>query len=401
MSPFDPHELPARWRARFPQAQRCVYLMTNSMGAMPDTVPAALAEYARTWAEKGALAWFSDFLPRLRATGDHVGRIIGAPPGHVMIQQNVSTLYATLLSALDFPHGTANGTFAPADAARRDKIVYTDRSFPTIHHVSERAAAGARCVVVRSPDGMDVPTELVLEAIDEETRLVTLDHVFFGSSAMMDVPAIVRHAHERGALVCVDVYQSVGAVPIDVRAWDADFVVGGSHKFLCGGTGAGFLYVRGDHLARLEPRVTGWLSSENALDMEFRSIRYREGIERWTGGAPSVAPLYVAPCGYDVILAIGVERIRAHHLALGRRAIERAGELGLRVTSPREDARRGACVHVDFEGIERVAAALPERGILCHYRRSYGGFRIAPHFYNTIEDIDALFDAIAELRAVP
>jgi kynureninase len=378
-------DLPTRFRPRFPITSRCVYLMTNSMGAMPDTVPAALMEYARIWSEKGALAWFSDFLPKLRSTADHLGRIIGAPPGRVMIQQNVSTLYATLLSALDF-------------SGRRNKIVYTNKSFPTIHHVSERAAPGAEIVVVPSPDGIDVPAERILEAIDERTRLVTLDHVFFGSGAMVDVAPIVRRAHDVGALVCVDIYQSVGAVPIDVAAWDCDFALGGSHKYLCGGTGACFLYVRGDHIGRLEPRITGWLSHEGGLDMKFESLRYREGIERFTGGAPSIAPLYVAPCGYELVLEASVEAIRRHLLALGRRAIERADALGLRVNSPRDDARRGGSVHVDFSGIERVAAQLPLRGVHCHYRPAYGGFRVAPHFYNTIEEIDLLFDMIGDLR---
>jgi kynureninase len=377
-------DLAARWRPRFPLVERCTYLMTNSMAAMPDTVPAALAEYARKWDEKGALAWF-EWVPRVKEVGDMVGRIIGAPPGHVMIQQNVSTLYATLLSALDF-------------GGRRNKIVYTQKSFPTIHHVSERAAPGARVCAVASPDGVEVPLEDVLAAIDEETRLVTVDHVFFGSGALNDVAAIVRRAHEVGALVCADVYQSAGAVPIDVRAWDVDFALGGSHKYLCGGSGAGFLYVRDDHLRVLEPRVTGWLSHADPFSMRFESIRYREGIERWMGGAPSVAPLYVAPCGYEIIAEIGVEAIRAHQLALGRRAIAWADRLGFAVRSPRDEARRGGSVHVDFAGAEKVAEALYGRGVYVHYRPAYNGFRIAPHFYNTPEDIDRLFEAIVALR---
>ena len=376
-----------RWRGRFPQVGRCVYLMTNSMAAMPDSVPAALAEYARAWGEKGALAWF-EWVPRVTRVGDHVGRLIGAPPGHVMIQQNVSTLYATLLSALDF-------------GKIRNKIVYTTKSFPTIHHVSERAAPGARCVAVPSADGVEVPLEAVLAAIDEETRLVTIDHVFFGSGAQNDVAAITRRAHAVGALVCVDVYQSVGAVPIDVLAWDADFVVGGSHKYLCGGSGAGFLYVRDDHLKTLEPRITGWLSHADAFGMQFESIRYRAGIERWMGGAPSVAPLYVAPCGYAIVEEIGVAAIRAHQLALGARAIAWADEMGFEVRSPRDERRRGGSIHVDFPGSGKVAEALAAKGVLVHHRPAYNGFRIAPHFYNNVEDIDALFRAIAEVRKAP
>lgn len=377
-------DLASRWRHRFPQVERCVYLMTNSMAAMPDTVPAALADYVRTWTEKGALAWF-EWVPRVVEVGDMVGRVIGAPPRHVMIQQNVSTLYATLLSALEF-------------APPRDAIVYTTKNFPTIHHVSERAARGARVVPVPSRDGITVPTEDLLAAIDERTRLVTIDHVFFGSSAITDVAAVVARAHEVGALVCLDVYQSAGAVPIDVVAMDVDFALGGSHKYLCGGSGAGFIYVRDDHLRTLEPRVTGWLSHADPFSMKFESIRYREGIERWMGGAPSVAPLYVAPCGYDIVGAIGVEAIREHHLALGRHAIARADELGFRVNSPRDDRRRGGSVHVDFDGAEKIAEALYARGIYVHYRPAYGGFRIAPHFYNTIEDIDRMFEAIVALR---
>lgn len=373
------------FRARFPALQRSRYFMTNSLGAMPDTVPAAMAEMSRVWVEKGADAW-EDWVPLSARVADQLGRLMGAPAGSVALHLNTSSLLAQLFSCFDF------------QGSKRNRIVCTQMDFPTLAYLADTwKAYGAELVVVPSHDGIGVRTTDLLKAIDERTALVLTCQVFFGSSYLQDLEPVVRHAHKHGARVCADVYQSIGAVPIDVTKLQVDFAIGGSHKYLCGGTGAGFLYVRPDLLASLEPRVTGWLSHADAFAMRVEPMRWAEGMQRWMGGTPAVAPLYVAPCGYSIIEEIGLAAIRENSLAQTSRLLEHADRLKLEVRSPRSASERGGSVHVRFAGVERAQGWLRERGFQVHYRESYQGLRISPHFYNTLGEIDELMNAIGQL----
>jgi kynureninase len=374
----------ASYRARFPALKQSAYFMTNSLGAMPDTVGAAMQEMMNVWVTEGADAW-EQWVPLAARVADQLGRLIGAPGGSVAMHLNVSSLMAMLLSSFDF-------------TGKRNKIVYTEMDFPTLHYLADTwQAYGARLHCVPSRDGIGVDLEEFLAAIDEETLLVPTCQVFFGSSFKQDIQAITRRAHDVGARVCVDVYQSVGAMPIDVSAWEVDFAVGGSHKYLCGGTGGGFLYVRPDLNSGLTPRVTGWLSHSKAFDMRIEPMEWASGMQRWMGGTPAIAPLYTAPCGYSIIEEIGLERIREESLVHTSRLIEWADRLGFEVRSPRDPAQRGGSVHVRFPGVERAQAELKRRGFRVHYRDAYQGLRVSPHFYNTLEEIDHLMATLGEL----
>jgi kynureninase len=363
------------------------YFMTNSLGAMPNTVGPALQKMMDVWVERGAEAWDSDWVPLTQSVGEQVGRLIGAKSGTVAMHLNVSSLMAQVLSSFDFTK------------SKRNKIVYTEMDFPTLHYLSDTwQKYGARIHVVKSRDGIGIDPADLLAAIDEETLLVPTCQVFFGSSFQQDLAVITRRCHEVGAMIVADLYQSVGAVPIDVTALNLDFAVGGSHKYLCGGTGAGWLYTRPDHMAKMHPAVTGWLSHSNAFAMKIVPMDWAAGPQRYLGGTPSVAPLYVAPCGYSIIEEVTVAKIREESLRHTERLIHWADEYGFEVRSPRNAKSRGGSVHVRFPGIEKAQPKLKEKGFLVHYREAYQGLRISPHFYNTLEEIDSLMKTLSSLR---
>jgi kynureninase len=374
------------YRRYFPMVEKTKYFMTNSLGAMPSTVGPALQEMMKVWVEQGAEAWDHHWVPMMGQVGDQMGRLIGAKPGTVAMHLNVSSLLAMVLSSFDFKK------------SKRNKIVYSSMEFPTLHYLSDTwQKYGARFEVVPSRDGVGVNLEDFLAAIDEETLLVPTCHVFFGSSYKQDLAAITKRCHEVGAMIVADVYQSAGSMPIDVTALNVDFAIGGSHKYLCGGTGAGWLYTRPDHLSHMNPAVTGWLSHPNAFAMKIEPMAWAPGTQRYMGGTPSVAPLYVAPCGYKIIEEIGTKRIREESVKHTERMIHWADEFGLEVRSPRDEKNRGGSVHVRFKGVETASPILKEKGFLVHYREAYQGLRISPHFYNTIDEIDGLMKELGTI----
>jgi len=373
------------YRDLFPGLNKQAYFMTNSLGAMPSTVGPALQEMMQTWSDHGANAW-EKWVPKSEAVANQLGRLIGAKPGTVALHLNVSSIMAMILSSYDFK------------ASKRNKIVYTDMDFPTLHYLADTwQGYGAVLHKVPSRDKIGVDLEEFLAAIDENTLLVPTCQVFFGSSFKQDIAAITKRAHQVGARVIADVYQSVGAMPIDVTAWNVDYAIGGSHKYLCGGSGAGFLYVRPDLVDCVHPRVTGWLSHAQAFEMKCDPMKWADGMQRFMGGTPSVAPMYVAPCGYSIVEEIGLGRIREESIRHTERLIEWADKLGFEVRSPRKVENRGGSVHVRFKGIEKAQALLEKRGFLVHYREAYQGLRISPHFYNTMEEIDSLMNALGEI----
>jgi kynureninase len=371
-------------RSEFPILATSTYLVSNSLGAMPASTRDALNEYADLWAAEGVVAW-NRWLPMVREVGDMLGRIIGAAPGSVMMGQNVTNLVAQVASCFDW-------------SGPRNKVVITEVEFPTVRYFWDaQQALGAEVVEVASPDGLVIPLERLLEAIDERTALVCVSHVVFRSSALLDVEAVIRRAHEVGALVLLDSYQAVGSVPFDVTALGVDMLVGGSVKWLCGGPGAGYLYVRPDLLPRLEPKLAGWFSHQRPFGFEPPPIAYAEGIDRFTGGTPGVPALYTAREGYRYVLDIGVERIRAGSMRQTQLIVDRALAMGFTVNSPVRADERGGHVTVDFPGAEAVSRELIARRFIIDYRPG-AGIRIAPHWYTTDDECAAVLDEIASIR---
>ena len=374
-----------KWRAEFPILERAVYLISHSLGAMPREAYDSLREYADMWAARGVRAWAEGWWEMPLSVGDEVGRIIGAPPGTVAMHQNVSVCQSVILSC-----------FEPDP--RRNKIVYSELEFPSVAYVYDAHARDGRFRIQRvaSDDGITAPLERMLEAIDEETLLVPLSHVLFKSAFLQDALAITRRAHEVGALVVLDTYQSAGTVPFSVTELDVDFCTGGSVKWLCGGPGAGYLYVHPRHWDRLEPKVTGWMAHEQPFSFDPAPIRYAEGIARFLHGSPAIPALYAARSGYRVINEIGVARVREKSVRQTQKLIELLDAAGFKVTSPRDPARRGGTITVDMPHAAAVTAELVRREIICDYRPG-AGIRLSPHFYTKDEELEL---AVAEMRRV-
>ncbi|HME91129.1 MAG TPA: aminotransferase class V-fold PLP-dependent enzyme [Myxococcaceae bacterium] len=374
-----------RWRAEFPILEKkSAYLINNSLGAMPRQVYDALKAYADSWAEEGVVAW-KKWLPMVAQTAEMIGRIIHAPQGTMIMHQNVSTLISILISGLDFK--------------KRNKVVLTELNFPSVvYNWMAQRERGAEIHAVRSRDGLTIEAEDLVRAIDSRTVAVSLDLVLFRSSALVDIAPVIEAAHRHGAVVILDAYQGTGAVPIDVRALDVDFLIGGSVKWLCGGSGAAYLYARQDLIEKYQPTVTGWFSDKRPFDFRVGEIDYAEDAHRFMGGTPSIPALYAARAGYEIIGKVGVEAIREKSKRQTALLIELAHEQGLKVNTPLDPQRRGGTVCVDFEFSEDASDKLIERGFIIDWRPS-GGIRISPHFYNSDEECRAIMKEIRRLRA--
>ncbi|HMD01464.1 MAG TPA: aminotransferase class V-fold PLP-dependent enzyme, partial [Candidatus Baltobacteraceae bacterium] len=256
----------------------------------------------------------------------------------------------------------------------------------------------ARVVCVPSDDGRTMSSERICAAIGERTAIVVLSHAAYVSGALIDVPAIVARCRKAGALFVLDAYQTTGVYPYDVVELDLDVVVGGSHKWLCGGPGCGFIYMKPDLRERFEPAITGWMAHESPFAFEPAPIRLARDQHRWNTGTPTVPGYLIARPGHDIIKEVGVANVRAHNVRLTTRIAQSALERGLRVPTPLDPAKRTGWIGVDFPGAERVAAALIARRIFIDYRPDCG-IRVSPHFYTSDAEIDVFFDALDELRA--
>src|SRR5580765_482885 len=310
-----------QWRSDFPILEKTVYLISHSLGAMPKRTYERLNEYAEIWATRGVRAWAEGWWDMPVTIGDEVAKIIGADPGSVVMHQNVSICESLILSCLQ-------------PTPERNKIVYSEMNFPSVMYVYEAHArdGSLRIETVKSDDGITVPLERMLAAIDESTLLVPFSHVLFKSAFLQDAKAIIDRAHEVGAMVVLDTYQSAGTVPFSLKELDADFATGGSVKWLCGGPGAGYLYVRPDLQQKLEPKTTGWMAHESPFTFDT-SLRYASNIARFLHGSPAIPALYAAQSGYRIINDIGVDQIRAKSERQTTRLIALAEEAGFTVTS--------------------------------------------------------------------
>ena len=374
-----------KWRSEFPIVDQTVYMISHSLGAMPKATYERLEEYADTWATRGVRAWAEGWWQMPLTVGDEVGRIIGAEPGSVVMHQNVSICQSLILSC-----------FEPTP--KRNKIVYSELNFPSVMYVYEAHAREGKLRIdeVKSDDGITVPLERMLAAIDEETLLVPFSHVLFKSAFLQDAKAITERAHEVGAMVVLDAYQSAGTVPFNVKELGVDFATGGSVKWLCGGPGAGYLYIRPDLHSTLEPKTTGWMAHEDpfAFDTE---LRYASNVSRFLHGSPAIPALYAAQSGYRIINEIGVERIRAKSVRQTTHLIALAEEAGFTVTSPKDASQRGGTITLMHEHAAALATELINRDFIVDYRPG-AGVRISPHFYTKDEELELIIEEMKSIR---
>jgi kynureninase len=376
-----------RFRDEFPILATTTYLVSNSLGAMPRAVPDRLAEYAEQWATRGVRAWAQGWWEMPISIGDEIAPLIGAGAGEVAMVPNVTIAQAQILSSLDY---RKDG---------RDTIVMTEMDFPSVRYVYDALATrlGARIVVVPSDDGISIDEERLLAAIDERTCLVSISHVLFRSAYILDAARVCAHAHRMGALVALDAYHSVGVVPVDVRAMDADFLTGGVLKWLCGGPGGSFLWVSSTVSERLSPALTGWQAHEHPFAFE-PEMSYAGGAWGWLTGTPVIPALFAASAGPKILREAGMEAIREKSVRQTSRLIELADARGFMVTAPRDDARRGGTVAFDVPHAREVAQALLARDVIVDYRPG-AGIRVAPHFYTTDGEVESVVEIIDEILA--
>ncbi len=367
------------WRGEFPILSRTTYMISHSLGAMPRRAARRLAEFADTWETRGVRAWEEGWWEMPVTIGNLVGSIIGAGEGEVSMQPNVSVCQWIVASCFSW-------------SGRRNKLVTDSLNFPSnqyVHHGLERQ--GARCITVEGP------LDESLDAIDEETLLVSVSHVAFRNSYLQDLGAIVKRAHEAGALVVADLYQSAGTLPLDVRELGVDFATGGSVKWLCAGPGTAYLYVRAGLRAELQPAATGWVAHEDPFAFESGPIRYAADGFRFLNGTPNIPALYSARSGLEIIREIGVGAIHEKSVRQTTRLIELAREAGLRVDTPLDSARRGGVVTIDIPSGMEITRELERQEILVDYRPG-AGIRISPHFYTADEEVDRTMAEIVRLR---
>ena len=374
-----------KWRSEFPILEKTVYLISHSLGAMPRATYERLHEYAEIWATRGIRAWAEGWWDMPVTLGNEIAKIIGADANTVVMHQNVSICQSLVLSCLE-------------PTPERNKIVYCDLNFPSVMYVYEAHARNGhlKIEIVKSEDGITVPLENMLAAIDEHTLLVPFSHVLFKSAFLQDAAAITRRAHEVGAMVVLDTYQSAGTVPFSVKQLNVDFATGGSVKWLCGGPGAGYLYVRPDLQHKLEPKTTGWMAHKAPFAFETE-LEYASNVTRFLHGSPAIPALYAAQSGYEIINQIGVDQIRAKNIHQTNLLVELAEEAGFRVTSPRSPSQRGGTITVWHEQAAAITKELIRREFIVDFRPG-AGVRISPHFYTKDEELELVIDEMKKIR---
>jgi kynureninase len=372
------------WRREFPILERTTYLINNSLGAMPRAVYGSLHSYADAWADRGVRAWEDSWWDLPGRVADQISPLIGAAPGEISLHQNVTTTQAVVASCFDF-------------RGARNKVVMTDLEFPSVQYFyHEQRRFGARVDLVPSGDPIRFDLETFLAAIDETTLLVPISLVLFRSSFIVNAKVIIEKAHRVGAHIILDLFQGTGTIPIDLRELGADFAVGGLLKWLCGGPGVAYLYVREDLRRKLRPALTGWLAHRRPFNFEPGAIDPREDAYRFLNGTPHIPALYACQPGLAILNKIGVPAIREKSIRMTTRLFEGARTRGWRVNTAGNPAERGGTVSIDCPNALEVSRELLARDILIDYR-PHAGIRISPHFYNREDECDFVLSQIEEI----
>jgi len=391
------------YRGEFPLLEASTYLNTCSLGARSERSRRRLGAFLDDWDTLGARAWYRRWLGELDALRDDFGAVVGVPATEISLAPNVSTALAVFASALDPIHrgdpGTADLLRAAglaATATPRPRVVTTALDFPTIgHQWLARASMGVELVVIPSPDGVTVPLEAFAAAVDERTALVATGHVYFTTGTRIDPRPLAELCHARGALLLVDAYQATGIVPTDLPSSGIDAYVSGTLKWLFGGPGTAFAWVRPALHAALAPTTTGWFSSARQFAFAVDELDFAADGRRYELGTPSVPSAAIARGGMELVREIGVERLGERTGDLGDLLIGLAEEAGLAVHTARDAAARGGIVPIAVAEPKPVVDALADDGIIVDFRP--GIVRCSPAFYNTEDEVRLLIERLDRL----
>jgi kynureninase len=375
-----------RRREEFPTLTTGIHLLSHSLGPVPRAARASMLDYCDAWEHHTSEdAWATNWWELSQRVGDRIANILGGTPGSVQIQPNASIALSSVVSCFDWA------------ATKRNKVVTSALDFPSMEYIWEgQKRLGAEVEIVPCDDGIIVPLERILEAIDDNTCLVALSHTSFRSSYRVDARAIVERAHRVGALVLLDVYQSAGAVELDAAGWEVDFLIGGTIKWLCGGPACGYLYVRRDLHDDLKPRLTGWVAHDAPFDFARSPMRYAHSVRRFAQGTPSIPALYSALPGLQIIEEVGLGLIAGESRRRTEWMIEFASERGWQINTPRNADERGSSVMIGVEDGPAMVARLAERKVYVDCRPGVG-LRISPHFFNTDEEVREAMEILAVL----
>lgn len=375
-----------RHRSEFPTLASGIHLLSHSLGPVPRAARESMLAYYDAWEHHtGEDAWATSWWELSRRVGDRIARLLGGAPGSVQIQPNASIALATAASCFDFKSGA------------RKKVVTTELDFPSMEYFWDgQRQIGAMVEVIPSADGISVSLDRILDAIDNETCLVAIAHTSYRSSYRVDVPAIVKRAHEQGALVLLDVYQSAGVMELFAADWNVDFLIGGTIKWLCGGPSCGYLYVRPDLQRDLRPRLTGWVAHDSPFDFAHAPMRYAKSVRRFAQGTPSIPALYSAMPGIEIIGSVGIANIAAESQRRTQLMIDFALARGWTINTPLENERRGGSVMIGVADAKTTVERLAERKVFVDWRPG-AGLRISPHFFNTDNEVEEALQILAEL----
>ena len=375
--------LPSRVRSRFPIFERLVYINSCSQGALSDAVRAAYDAYLRDWDEKGA-PW-EYWVERTETARAAFAGLVNAEPDEIAVTTSLSAGVGSLASGLRY--------------AARPKVVLTDLEFPTVGQIwHAQEARGARVVHVPVASDGTIPLEHFDRAIDEETAVVSITHVSYRTGALIDVEGVVDLAHARGALVLLDAYQTVGSLPIDVDELGVDFLAAGTLKYLLSSAGLAFFYCRSELFEKARPTATGWFADEDIFAMDIHDYSPAPTARRFQAGTPPIPAIYAGIAGIELMQEIGIAETREHVLELNEHLIAGVDELGGTVVTPRDPERHGALICIRSTDVNALVAALASRGIVTSERD--GNLRISAHAYNTVEDVDAVLDALRANRGL-
>lgn len=375
-----------RHRDQFPTLASGIHLLSHSLGPVPRAVRESMLAYCDAWEHHTSEdAWATTWWQLSRHVGDRIARILGGEPGSVQIQPNASIGLATAASCFDFHSG------------RRRRVVTTTLDFPSMEYIWQtQRQLGADVHVVESDDGISVPLERILDAVDDKTCLVALSHTSYKSSYRVDARAIVERAHAKGALVLLDVYQSAGVLPLHAADWKVDFMIGGTIKWLCGGPSCGYLYVRPDLQRDLTPRLTGWVAHDSPFDFAPAPMRYARSVRRFAQGTPSIPALYSAIPGLDILESVGLSQVASESERRTQRIIDFALGRGWTINTPPALENRGGSVMIAVPDAPAIVEQLAERRVFVDWRPG-AGLRISPHFFNTDEEVDEAMNILASL----
>lgn len=374
------------WRQLFSGLDTKTYLANHSLGAVPKKTAENLQRYFKEWSELGILAWNGPWWESLVQFNSNIETLLGAKPQTVVPMENVTRSLAAIFSAFDF--------------SERNEIVTTNLEFTTTYPFLEGLRSlGAKIKIAESEDGIGIPAEKICNEINEKTLAVLTSHVYFRSGYVQNLAKIVKTAHQFGVHVIGDGYQAVGTLPVNVSELNISFYVGGSHKWLCGGPGAAFLYVRPDLIQSLQPKFTGWFGLQKPFDYlpPNKKHNLHEGVFRFLAGTPSISALYAAREGIETILKVGIQNIRNYSAELTKLILEQAQKFDLAIRTPLNPENRSGMVCIDLKDSRSLCDRLNEQKIIIDWRPDCG-MRISPHFYNTKDEIDLFFSELSKLR---